>query len=297
MINLEGRVVILDPGHYALKTNVYKGYDEQVAMLSLALKIKPLLEKSGATVLLTRSDGSTVTLAQRAAMVNVWSLEALYRKRIDDYRKNFDTNFSFEDAMALESADYDLLSEDTKTLIAELKEIQSLINVMRSIIDDADAPNYMNDPYCPDRTMQPLLARIFEIQEQGNAYLTEHYIFISLHSNGTPEPIDESKYGANVFYVSNSNQKYARKYACEKTNMVFGDILLEQIEKTGIANKGLMEANFYVIREHNIPGVLAENGFHTNDADREKLLSEDYLQSLAVSYHDAIQKYFRQKPL
>jgi len=51
-----------------------------------------------------------------------------------------------------------------------------------------------------------------------------------------------------------------------------------------------------MIREHNVPGVLIENGFHTNDDDRANLMSDSFLDSLAYAYLNSISAYFDELP-
>jgi N-acetylmuramoyl-L-alanine amidase len=47
-----------------------------------------------------------------------------------------------------------------------------------------------------------------------------------------------------------------------------------------------------MVREHNVPGILAENGYHTNARDRANLQSDHYLDRLALAYLNAITLYF-----
>jgi N-acetylmuramoyl-L-alanine amidase len=77
----------------------------------------------------------------------------------------------------------------------------------------------------------------------------------------------------------------------EKTYL-FANILLDDIQELGINRRGVRPGNWFVIREHNLPGVLVENGFHTNPYDRALLSSNYFLQSLAVVYRDAVMRYF-----
>jgi hypothetical protein len=74
--------------------------------------------------------------------------------------------------------------------------------------------------------------------------------------------------------------------------VAFGEIILDHIDKTGIQRQTVEHANFFVIREHNLPAVLVENGHHTNAADRAKLMSDEFLDNLALAYLDAVIAYF-----
>lgn len=63
--------IVIDPGHGGRDGGSYGKYsNESVLMLKIALAMKPLLEKSGHKVLLTRSTDTYLTLTQRAQFAN-----------------------------------------------------------------------------------------------------------------------------------------------------------------------------------------------------------------------------------
>ncbi|HKW42311.1 MAG TPA: N-acetylmuramoyl-L-alanine amidase [Gemmatimonadales bacterium] len=62
---LKGRTIVLDPGHPPLGATGPTGLWEPVATLAVALKAKTLLERGGATVLLTRADATPLELYPR----------------------------------------------------------------------------------------------------------------------------------------------------------------------------------------------------------------------------------------
>jgi N-acetylmuramoyl-L-alanine amidase len=255
--DLQGKIVILDAGHGLGSNNVYAGYDEQATMLKLAQHIKPLLEARGATVQLTRPTQRFVELPVRSAKINQWALQVLRRS----------------------------------------DETDRLLGVLQSIIDDPDtfAPIYLNAPYdwTFQRKIHPDLQRIFELE--NDPVIRERFLVISLHSNATPNPIDPSVHGADVFHISNNfkeNMNYYTNYSNEHRSNYFGRQLLNRISKLGIRSRGTGVNNYHIIREHNLPAVLVENGFHTNPQDRAKLLCDDFLKKLASAYADAITDYF-----
>jgi len=259
---LAGRTVILDAGHGLGSSNVYEGYDEQVAMLKLALKIKPLLESSGAKVLLTRPDEKNVSVYARTAKINIWALQAVKAARP-----------------------------------GEAGEIDRLIKIMQSIIDDPEtnAAIYMNYPfdYEYQRKIHPDLKKVFEYE--GHAAVRDNFLMVSLHSNATGTPINTSVNGANAFYMANSHEciaNYYTGYSYEKQNKNIAHKILDNLAKIGINKRGAEDACYVMVREHNIPAVLVENGFHTNAADRAKLLDDKFLDKLAAAYADAILDYF-----
>jgi N-acetylmuramoyl-L-alanine amidase len=62
---LAGRTIVLDPGHPPLGAKGPTGLWEPVATLAVALKTRALLERAGATVLLTRTDSMPLELYPR----------------------------------------------------------------------------------------------------------------------------------------------------------------------------------------------------------------------------------------
>ena len=273
-LDLHGRVIVLDAGHGAGTTNVFAGYDEQVAMLKLAQNIRPLLEARGATVVMTRDDHVTVPLPVRAAMINILALEALR-----DARQRAPAGSSRAQS--------------------EITEINRLLRIMQSIIDDPDenAGRYMNTPFTPERKIHPDLARAFQLQNDPE--VSNRFLVISLHSNATAPPINTAVNGANAFHICNTHRNtsnYYTGYSFSEQSRRFGDILLDYIAPVGLRRRSVDKGNYFMIREHNVPGVLVENGFHTNARDRANLSDDGFLERLAVAYRDAIVKYFNELP-
>lgn len=62
---LAGRTIVIDPGHPPIGATGPTGLWEPVATLAVAFKAKTLLERAGATVLLTRTDSTPVELFPR----------------------------------------------------------------------------------------------------------------------------------------------------------------------------------------------------------------------------------------
>jgi len=62
---LAGRTIVLDPGHPPVGAHGGSGLWEPVATLAVALQAKTLLERAGATVLLTRTDSTPIDLYPR----------------------------------------------------------------------------------------------------------------------------------------------------------------------------------------------------------------------------------------
>jgi N-acetylmuramoyl-L-alanine amidase len=260
--DLTGRIIILDAGHGLNNDNLYAGYSEQAAMLELAMYIKPLLEARGATVFMTRQTEDDVPLPVRAAMINKMFLEVI-----------------------------------RGTYPGERGRIDGLLGIMQDIIDDFKeyAPVYFNFPYdWSYRTrIHTELEYIFRLQ--SCRYVREKFLFVSLHSNATRTPINTAVNGADVYIMGNTNymnNAYYTDYSHLEHVRLFGEVLLDNIHETGIARRKVLVDDWFIIREHNLPAVLVENGFHTNAADRAKLTDGGYLRRLALAYEDAIIQYF-----
>jgi len=277
--SLEGRVIILDAGHGIENSPRFANYVESVKMLELAFLIKDLLEAQGATVLLTRTNQHDIHLTQRVAQINIWSLE---------YLRQIYTN-------ALHIALHD--DNQTHYIVNQIWNIEWLINEMQNVLDDWQqyAPIYFNFPFDRERetAINPVLHRIFQLQ--ANPIISDNFLMISLHSNATGTPVNTAIHGVDIYHMSNDNaasEYYFANYANVDANRNFAEILIDNIDRIGIERRYIRQGNFFIIREHNLPSVLVENGFHTNEANRTLLMEPWFLARLAEAYEDAIIRYF-----
>ena len=282
--SLHGKVVILDPGHGYGNTNVFEGYDEHVRMLLLAHKIKPLLEEAGATVYMTRPTEEDVLLPVRAAITNRAALFAVRQ-------------YLRYDLIELAHYDDDEKLQVAQNLQRDILEVDRLLGMLDRIIDDPETYGriYMNFPFDRnhEREIHPDLQRVFEFQDDYR--IRNRFLFISLHSNAPPNPIDTSINGADAFFISNNlriSRSYFGNYTSVNQSAYFAERIIENIDTIGIRRGNAFGTNLFVIRETNIPAVLVENGFHTNPEDRAKLLCDDFLEQLAVVYLETITEYF-----
>jgi len=273
--SLQGRVIILDPGHGAGADNVFAGYSEQKRMLFLAHRIQENLEARGATVLLTRPSEANVSLSARAALMNMWSLQMLRDARIAE----LENSPSYEE------------------LRAEINEINRLLGVIERVLYDPEtyAAIYTNMPFCPYYvSIHPDWRRIFEFQ--NDPLIRYNFLMISLHSNATPgPPHNAAVHGADIYRSTNTNPRnvnYFANYSHTDITYIFADMLLDGINAVGIQRRSISPHHWFVIRETNLPAVLVENGFHTNARDRSNLQSDAFMRRLAETYTDVIERYF-----
>lgn len=102
-------------------------------------------------------------------------------------------------------------------------------------------------------------------------------IFISIHSNSHPKP---ETAGIITFYPPERPTNFAQA------------IQEGLIYETGAVDKKIRPANFYVLRNNEVPAVLIEMGFLTNKAEALKLADCQYQDTLADGIYKGIVRYF-----
>lgn len=116
--------------------------------------------------------------------------------------------------------------------------------------------------------------------------------FISIHANG--------------FYFKDSNGNYIEKYNSIKgfeTHIISKGGKAEQLAKQinysvknsipYIVDRGIFVSNFSVLRNTNMPAILIECGFYTNDEECKLLSSEAHKSSLSHSIVNGILNYLQ----
>ena len=279
--SLCGRVIILDAGHgiggrRGGGSVPSAGYYEHERMFVLAGFIQNELINRGATVHMTRLCPRDVALPVRPAMMNRWSLEALLIDRLIRLKP--------KNTQALERF----------ALIGEVSRLRSSLSLLDRVIYNHDlyAPVYLNYPfdYSFSTRMHLSWQRILEFQ--SDPLIRYNWLAISLHSNANS---NHSISGADVYFSGNNNPRnrfYFAGYSHEDITEMFGRMLLGGISRLGIRANRVRARHFMVIRETNMPAVLVENGYHTNEHDRGLLLDNNFLRRLAIVYADTIEAYF-----
>lgn len=94
--------------------------------------------------------------------------------------------------------------------------------------------------------------------------------FISIHSNASENPAAN---GSEVYVYSRSSPALP----------LAEDILEEIVERVGTKDLGVKEnPSLYVLRRTNMPALLIELGFVTNEGDAQLLRDEQYLFAHAI---------------
>jgi N-acetylmuramoyl-L-alanine amidase len=105
-------------------------------------------------------------------------------------------------------------------------------------------------------------------------------ITVSIHQNSYPE---EYVHGAQVFYYEGSTQ-----------GKMLAECIQEQlIEKVDPDNNRVIKGNtsYYMLKKTNVPIVIVECGFLSNEEETAKLCDEDYQDRTAWAIHMGILTY------
>lgn len=109
-------------------------------------------------------------------------------------------------------------------------------------------------------------------------------MFISIHVNSATST---SAKGAETFYSVTSGDQYQEDAQLAKA------INSEIVENANMRDRGVKQADYYVIRNMMIPSVLVELGFISNSEDRAKLISDKYVEIYAQSIYNGVVDYYK----
>lgn len=118
---------------------------------------------------------------------------------------------------------------------------------------------------------QELQARV-DLVDTNNAD-----VFISLHTNAND---NTDVHGAMTFYYN------------DMSKILANDIQISLIKLTKATDKGTEKENFYVLRNNEVPAVLIEMGFITNENEAIKLNDDIYRNELVSGIYRGIVNYF-----
>ncbi len=172
-------------------------------------------------------------------------------------------------------ADYNDVYEDEINLAisGKLYEICLKKNLLSYISrsDDYD----LASQYASNRKREDLKRRTENINHSGSD------AFVSIHVN---KYLSESVHGPMVYYEKNDEQSYLlAKYVQSELNNLTGQ------------NKRVHNDDFYIFNNCDIPGILVECGFISNEDERVKLLDENYQLSIAQGIYQGVYHYYLNK--
>jgi N-acetylmuramoyl-L-alanine amidase len=109
-------------------------------------------------------------------------------------------------------------------------------------------------------------------------------LYVSIHYNFAPH---HSAHGIEVFYYQND----ADKERSNRSKRLGEAVLKRVITKTGAKSRGVKNGNYAVIRETNMPAVIVEGGFMTNEQEMNKLKDPAYLKKIALGIAEGVHDY------
>ncbi|MDS1030476.1 N-acetylmuramoyl-L-alanine amidase [Bacillota bacterium LX-D] len=130
----------------------------------------------------------------------------------------------------------------------------------------------------------------------GNTYLTlkgraevanknNAQIFVCIHCNASTS---RSANGTATYYYAQGSLSTQREIRQRLASTV-----QEQLVKAiGRKNRGIVEANFAVLRYTNVPSILVETAFISNYEEEALLAKSDFQDKIAVGITNGIEKYF-----
>lgn len=253
---LAGKTVIVDPGHGGFDPGAISGnVSEETINLSVSLKLKSLLEQSGASVVMTRSDDTFVDLYNRPAIAHKQFL--LSRKQSGD--------------TTIPNLDYKL-------------------QLVQQVLDNRYTSSSTREDFGIYKLQNGLINN--ELKELMDAEKTEkNIIFISIHSNSSSLTTTS---GPQVYYVDSTTTSYYKGYndaeRQDLSNKLFNSIK-PVLNSTNTAAR-VDNENYAVIREQNLPSALIEMGFMTNATDLNSLTNDSTQTNIAKAINTGIMQFF-----
>lgn len=164
-----------------------------------------------------------------------------------------------------------LREKDITLLVA--KRVQELLlgsgaNVVMTREDDRDV-------YGPDATdAQELQARV----DVGEA-AAKADVFLSIHCNAFTK---STANGTETYYYPKSGRDMALAQALQDG----------MLDHSGLRNRGVKEARFYVLHHSSMPAALVELAFITNPKEKKLLADENFQQEMALGICEGLANYF-----
>lgn len=109
-------------------------------------------------------------------------------------------------------------------------------------------------------------------------------LFVSIHYNAA---LSAEAEGVEVFYYHSKENKERTIKSKQLAQAALKSIL----ENTKAKSRGVKQGNYAVIRETNMPAILIEGGFVTNEKELQKLKDPIYLKQLAWGVVCGIEEY------
>lgn len=147
---------------------------------------------------------------------------------------------------------------------------RDVANEIQIELDKLGIKNTLLVPECNDISLSERVRRANALEND----LPE--ILVSIHGNGSDEYPEAN--GIETFYYSNNGKQIAS---------IFQKSL---IEHTGLRDRGIKTANFYIIKRTSMPAILTENGFFTNEYECKKMMGWEFKNKVVKAHVNAIKK-------
>lgn len=108
--------------------------------------------------------------------------------------------------------------------------------------------------------------------------------FVSIHVNSVD----------NVPSANGTETYWNRTYSSEQSRKLANEIQKQLISKLQTKDRGIKEANFYVIRYTKAPSVLVELGFLSNEDEAKRLNDPAFQELAAEAIYEGLKQYFQQ---
>ena len=130
-----------------------------------------------------------------------------------------------------------------------------------------------------------------ESERAKNVNASGAQILISLHANGGE---DSTEKGVEVMAPSYENPYWQDRTGNIKKSNALADIILQSYcEETGLNAKGLYNVdNQILLNWSEVPSVVLEMGFMSNESDDAYMAEEEHQQKMAEGIADGIDLYF-----
>lgn len=113
-------------------------------------------------------------------------------------------------------------------------------------------------------------------------------LFVSIHFNAAQ---NKEAHGIEVFYFRSEENKPRSS----KSKALATKVLDSLLHETGARSRGVKHGDLAVIRETNMPAILVEGGFLSNEEEGKLLKNGIYLKKIAWGVAQGIQAYLEKK--
>lgn len=115
--------------------------------------------------------------------------------------------------------------------------------------------------------------------------------FVSIHANALSEPSYSGLttfFGAPSGFVTGVTRSPALVSA---SRALASDVQAATQARTGASDRGIQQADYYVLGNAQMPAILVETGFITNPAEGQRLVNPAYQESLAAGIANGLARF------